>query len=366
MNFLGFTVFFIGLPVLVAAQNLVPNGSFEEYIVCPGSYSRLPGEFRVSSWSSLTTGSPDYFNTCSKGEADVPYNWAGVSEAFDGNGYAGIYTWMSVSKEYREYIHCKLTEPLIRDSLYRVEFRYKLSSYSKFCTDRIGILISDSIGSISNDLPLAIEPTFSFIKDSALTMETGSWEIAAAQYKARGNERFVTIGNFADNASTHFYRIQFRPEQQPMLANSAYYYIDDVRVTPVYGAPVSGEEMPLALEDEPELNTVYVLKDIRFQFNSYALMPVSYAALDRVVDYMRDHPHLSVRLSGHTDDVGPDTFNQKLSAQRAESTAAYLVSRGIVAQRITTAGYGETKPLMSGTTQQARDTNRRVEIEFFR
>src|SRR5688500_14087888 len=213
------------------AQNLVPNGSFEDYTVCPGSYSEHADEFRVKHWRPLTTGSPDYFNTCSEGEAAVPYNWAGVSDAYDGYGYAGIYTWMNLAKDYREYLHCKLTVPLVKDSLYLVEFRYKLSSYSKYATDRIGLLLSDSIKRFPNDQPLGLKPTLSFVKDSALTAETGSWEIATAEYKAKGNEQFLTIGNFHNNAATGNYHIRFRPESQPMLANSAYYYIDDVKVT---------------------------------------------------------------------------------------------------------------------------------------
>src|SRR5688572_7787006 len=108
MHFRRFIFFIAALIILsqqMPAQNLVPNGSFEEYSVCPGSYSRHPAEFRVASWRTLNTGSPDYFNTCSDGEAAVPYNWAGVSDPFDGHGYAGIYTWMQLEKEYREYLH---------------------------------------------------------------------------------------------------------------------------------------------------------------------------------------------------------------------------------------------------------------------
>ena len=133
---MGFIRAYMLLPALMlshflCAQNLVPNGSFENYSSCPGSYSRNPAEFRVDDWRSLTRGSPDYFNSCSEGEAGVPYNWAGVSDAYDGYGYVGIYTYVAI-KDYREYLHTKLTAPLIKDSLYHIQFRYKLSSYSKY------------------------------------------------------------------------------------------------------------------------------------------------------------------------------------------------------------------------------------------
>ena len=354
------------LPTFLSAQNLVPNGGFEDYVVCPGSYSQAPAEFRVPHWRSVTSGSPDYFNSCSNGEADVPYNWAGISDAFEGNGYAGIYTWMSPPKEYREYLHCKLVDPLIRDSLYHVEFRYKLSSYSKYCTDRIGLLISDSLKTSYNDQPLKLEPTFTFVKDSALTMETGSWEIASAEYRAKGNEQFLTIGNFSGNGSTRVYHIRFRPDEQPMLVNSAYYYIDDVKLTPVFPWTAPEKQELLFAGEEPRLNTVYVLENIQFEFNSYALMPVSYSSLDRVVRYLLDHPELSVRLAGHTDNVGSAEYNRVLSSRRAKSAAAYLVAEGISADRVKTHGYGESRPLAPEKGEAAREVNRRVEIEFYR
>jgi outer membrane protein OmpA-like peptidoglycan-associated protein len=114
------------------------------------------------------------------------------------------------------------------------------------------------------------------------------------------------------------------------------------------------------------LNKVYVLKDIRFESNSYALLPVSYDALDSIAFYLHNHPALSVRLSGHTDDLGTEEYNLTLSAQRAESAAAYLKSRGIAGRRITTAGYGKTRPLLEENTEEARRVNRRVEVEFYR
>jgi OmpA-OmpF porin, OOP family len=364
--FLFFTI--VIFPQAVSGQNLVPNGSFEDYTVCPGSYSEHADEFRVRHWRPLTTGSPDYFNACSEGEAAVPYNWAGVSDPYDGYGYAGIYTWMNLAKDYREYLHCKLIEPLVKDSVYQVEFRYKLSSYSKYATDRIGFLLSDSIKRLSYDRPLALKPTFSFVKDSALTAETGSWEIAITEYKAKGNEQFLTIGNFHDNEATGNYHIRFRPESQPMLVNSAYYYVDDVRVSPKFmiGHDDGDGIPPVFTGEDPQLNTLYVLKNIRFEFNSYSLMPVSYADLDKVISYLIANPEISVRLSGHTDAVGNDEYNRLLSINRAKSAAAYLVSKGVDPWRVSTFGYGENNPLFSSETEEAHEINRRVEIEFHR
>lgn len=349
----------------LSAQNLVPNGSFEDYRVCPGSYSQHPLEFRANEWRPFSWGTPDYFNSCSRGGAAVPYNWAGVSDAYDGFGYAGIYVWLGL-KDFREYLHCKLSEPLVRDSSYHISFRYKLSSYSKFSADRIAFLISDSIASPNNDRPLKIPASVEFVKDSALTPETGSWELASTIYKARGGEQFLTIGNFSNNGSTRTYHIQFRPEQEPMLANAAYYYIDDVRVEPQFVSPYPTEPLPSFTGVDPELNTTYVLKNIQFAFNSYLLLAESYFDLDKVLEVLRRNPDLTVELAGHTDDVGEEGYNLELSVNRAKSAAGYLVAKGIARDRIRTVGYGESRPLVQPTTQAARDINRRVEITFHR
>src|SRR5687768_9376265 len=168
------------------AQNLVPNPGFELYRQCPGTHSQAAHEFQVDGWRSATAGTPDYFNTCSGGEASVPHNWAGVSDACEGKGYAGIYAWMNSNTSYREYLQCTLNEPLLTDSTYRISFRFKLSSYSKYSIDRMGLLISDRVPVQKSDDVLRMAPTLSAIRDSALTRSTGLWEKAQMEYRASG------------------------------------------------------------------------------------------------------------------------------------------------------------------------------------
>jgi OmpA-OmpF porin, OOP family len=363
-----FTLFisFFSLGINVIAQNLVPNGGFENHSACPGDYTQDPAEFYVTSWASPSIGTPDYFNACSNGEADVPHNWAGVSDPYEGVGYAGLYMWFANGKNYREYLQVQLSESLITDSLYYLEFHYKLSSYSKYSIDRIGLLVSDSAIRLRNDRVFNIEPTFSIIKDTALTMETGLWEEAKTLYKARGGEKFLLIGNFFDNQTTHHYKIQFRPVPQPMLAHSAYYYIDDVSVVPkhIRDQQQLTQVIPIFEIEEVRPNTNYVLKNINFQFDSYRLIPPSFTELDKVAEYLLRHAELRVQLFGHTDDQGNDRYNLKLSQARAKNVAEYLATVGIQAGRIDHFGYGEAKPLVEGISEEARTLNRRVEIRF--
>jgi OmpA-OmpF porin, OOP family len=348
----------------VISQNLVPNFSFEESRICPGSHSQAIEEFRVNHWQSATRGTPDHFHTCSAGEANVPHNWAGVSDAYDGNGYTGIYLWMDNDNQYREYLQCKLVEPLIKDSSYHIEFHYKLSSYSKYAVDRIGLVLTDSLLSAQHDKVLKLAPTLSIIQDSALTLNTGLWEKAAMEYKAKGGEQFLTIGNFFGNLATGFYEVKFKPFEEVMLARSAYYYIDAVKVIPTY--LIRREELLLPGFTLPDavLNTTYVLKNIQFEFASYKLVPPSFDDLALVAQFLIKNPKVKVQFFGHTDDQGSEQYNQKLSYNRAKSAAGYVESLGIEPDRMEVFGFGKNKPLVSEMTQEARAVNRRVEIRF--
>lgn len=356
--------FFVLSPLIFFGQdfNLVPNPGFEEFSRCPGTYSHRAPEFSALHWSSpATLGTPDHFHACSAGEADVPHNWAGISDAYEGDGFAGIFLWMFTG--YREYIQSALKEPLLRDSLYHIRFRYKLSLYSKYSIDRIGLLLLDSALSVRRADVIAIPPTLAVIQDSALTEYTGLWEEASFEYTARGGERYIVIGNFSDNAETRTCRIRFRDIQELMLANAAYYYIDLVEVIPAYRL---GEIPQLLPEFTPgaEMNITYVLKNIRFEFDQYKLRPISFTELDQVVEYLNKHPAAQVHLYGHTDDVGSESYNERLSINRARSVARYLEHAGIGAHRINTFGYGKARPLLEEKSEYARSVNRRVEIKF--
>jgi OOP family OmpA-OmpF porin len=346
------------------AQNLVPNPGFENFIVCPGSYSQASHEFRVPDWTSANLGTPDYFNACSRGEADVPNNWAGTSDAYEGLGFVGIFLIVNNGYQYQEYLQSKLLEPLLKDSTYHLEFHYKLSSYSRFSVNRIGLLLTDSMIISKADKYLNLKPTLDICKDSALTTETGLWEKASMTYKARGSERYVTIGNFYSNAQTKQYKIKFRPMGNEMLEIGSYYYVDAVKIIPKYILDQQEQLMPEFSVPTAKTNTNYVLRNIQFQLNSYKLIPPSFEELDALAAYLRKNSKLMIQVFGHTDDQGADAYNLKLSENRAATVASYLMQAGVDKSRIERFGFGERQPLMASNSDLARITNRRVEIRF--
>lgn len=106
------------------------------------------------------------------------------------------------------------------------------------------------------------------------------------------------------------------------------------------------------------------LEDIRFEFNSATLTPAATGSLNKVVKALNNQPGASVEVAGHTDSLGNDAYNKRLSDQRANSVRQYLVDNGIAASRITARGYGEEQPVASNDTEAGRAQNRRVELRF--
>lgn len=101
---------------------------------------------------------------------------------------------------------------------------------------------------------------------------------------------------------------------------------------------------------------------ITFAFNSSDVNSQFYPVLDKVAATLSEYNQTTVNVAGHTDSVGSDSYNQRLSEQRASSVASYLQSRGVANQRLQISGYGESRPVDSNETESGRANNRRVEI----
>ncbi|MNP39730.1 Outer membrane protein A precursor [compost metagenome] len=111
-----------------------------------------------------------------------------------------------------------------------------------------------------------------------------------------------------------------------------------------------------------------VVRDLLFAFDSAKLDPADEAKLDTVVSRLKNEaPDAKLTVTGHTDSVGSDAYNQKLSERRAQAVADYLVSSGIPASSIlSVGGAGESQPVADNSTKDGRAMNRRVEIQIDR
>lgn len=104
------------------------------------------------------------------------------------------------------------------------------------------------------------------------------------------------------------------------------------------------------------------LPKIEFEFNSAVLLPESYRTLDKIADVLLHYPSMKLIVEGHTDDVGSDDYNDELSLARAGAVKEYLVQLGVYPDYIRVKGYGKRRPIVYGTTNEARALNRRVEF----
>ncbi len=114
---------------------------------------------------------------------------------------------------------------------------------------------------------------------------------------------------------------------------------------------------------KPAASKVTYAADAFFDFDKATLKPAGKAKLDDLVGKVKGINLEVIIAVGHTDSVGSDVYNQKLSVKRAESVKAYLVSKGIEKNRIYTEGKGEKQPVADNKTNEGRGKNRRVEIE---
>jgi len=118
-----------------------------------------------------------------------------------------------------------------------------------------------------------------------------------------------------------------------------------------------------AARPRPVAQKVTLAADVLFDFDKSVIKPEGRARLDDLVSKIGGVNLEVVIAIGHTDSIGSNAYNQKLSVRRAESVKSYLTSKGVPANRIYTEGKGETQPVASNKTKDGRAKNRRVEIE---
>lgn len=120
----------------------------------------------------------------------------------------------------------------------------------------------------------------------------------------------------------------------------------------------------VVVTEEDKRVVAEAIRNLEFDFGKATIRAKSYASLNRVADLLKTKD-FSLKLAGHTDNVGSDAANLKLSKDRAESVKSYLVSQGANPSRIEATGYGESQPIATNKTASGRQQNRRVEFTLY-
>lgn len=115
-----------------------------------------------------------------------------------------------------------------------------------------------------------------------------------------------------------------------------------------------------------ELPKVYTLDNVFFDTGKSTLRIESYKELNELAEFMKLKKTLKIEIAGHTDNVGDDAANMKLSQERANSCRDYIIKKGVNAERVSAKGYGETQPAATNDTDTGKQKNRRTEVRIIK
>ena len=344
------------LPYFGKTQNLVKNPSFEEYLECPNALGTFSSQ--VKHWSTPTQGSTDYFNACSK-VMSAPENFNGVQYPKSGEAYAGFYFY--APGDYREYIQAELTRTLREGQKYQLTFYVSLAEGSDFAVKDFGVALSYKKLNIDTKKELSKGRLFRTkgnrfqvleINHTDFHEDKSVWLKITTEFTAKGFEKYLILGNLRKNGATR--KVQTKRKE---TKKGAYYYIDMVSLM------TEGDEIGVA--NEILKDTLYVFKNIHFDFDRFQITDEAERELALVHGELLKDKDLKLEIHGHTDNLGNDHYNQMLSEKRAKTIANYFIKAGITANRIKYYGHGANKPLASNDLDSGRAKNRRVEFQVF-
>lgn len=368
-------------PIYLFSQNLIPDSSFIHYRGCPSEFNQF---YLLQHWYRPTEGTPDVFSTCNVASvpppedkkkkkvynpessqiAEVPVNDIGFQYPHSGNSYAGLAAYASINKEYAEYMCVKLIEPLKRGTVYRLRFYISLADKSFYYGSNLQALFLTDNSTLPTKRPIlsynteSLKGTPSLKFDLSTFTDTVNWLMIQGDYEALGNENYLVLGAFNIPACKGKFPAKDKAtgvvtDRKPYT----YYYIDDVSLIKVKD-PVTAT---VAQSIDATVEKPFIIPSLYFDTDKWDILPKSYTSLDSVAAYLKTLVGYRIEVGGHTDDVGSDEHNMKLSENRAKAVADYLISKGVHHSIISSWGYGETAPISTN-----KDLNRRVEIKLVR
>lgn len=365
-------------------RNMVPNSSFESIKACPVTMNQVK---LCERWFPFGTAdpSPDLFHSCAEeGLMSVPSNIFGQQEAHSGGSYIGLIAYLTsksgkgwrVPANHREYAMVQLTKPLVKGNSYYAEMWVSLAENCEFSINSLGMMFTEDLPGFNwMAMDLGYYKPQVQSDPSVLLANVGEWVKVSGTFVANGNELALTIGNFTADKNIQIKKTGRKyafgvdkriPKQlRPMIA---YYFIDDVKVTPVDPNEPIIEVPVVATKEEDdyfgpaEVGKKFVLDHIYFEFDKSVLLQSSFAELDKLIDYMNKNIRIKIEIEGHTDNIGSYDYNAKLSNERAKAVADYLIQKGVNEFRVDHRGYGSTQPRVSNATPEGRAQNRRVEF----
>ena len=367
INTMRFALLFIFfLPLTVFSQNLLVNAGFEEENIC--------SEYQVNcapeGWIYTVPSFIYYFK-----DANL---------AHSGQRFIALIAGHTNKPYYRTFVRSRLLCALQKDKTYRLEF-YVKSVHPVL--DSIGVYFSDYDFLFEKQPPQKIVPSL-YLNSSAsrLTKNDTGWQKISLNYRANGNEIFLTLGKFGKEGISG-------PTGVPTERNF-FVLFDDVSLTPmdvnerlcadwqkaredIYAQNERHEYLerymsvyknkpPVTPKGSPTITLkidTLTIPDVFFATNSYSLNAQAISLLDSFLLTINKYQLDSLNVHGHTDSRGTETLNKELSWRRANSVASYLQTK--VPGKINSLGFGSDIPVADNRTAEGRSKNRRVEIYLY-
>ena len=211
----------------------------------------------------------------------------------------------------------------------------------------------ESVGS-TQYVTLALRPRPIF-RVRVYNAETGQVVPATVQILKEDTVQAYALATDSINGSAT-QRLEEGPQYKLHIAQMGYDTVNTIIAN-------IGDSMNIALSPIKK-GEVFIVKNLHFATNKTRILKTSEEALNDLFMYLDRNPQVRIKIIGHTDNVGKDEANQKLSDGRANEVMKDLIERGITAERIEAEGRGETQPIDTNDTEEGRQNNRRVEIEI--
>lgn len=353
----------------IQAQNLVRNGSFEELGNLPvrpninNSYEYEPNsgykpfQKNLKYWYGATTTTPDLRITDKQQYENCKKRFPDCDKARTGHHSVGFITYMSNVKTgtYREYLQSKLKDIIKPNVKTYIEFWIRKERQASLVSNNVGLHFSYHPIKEKSHSPLDVLPQFNV--DKIINKTTSNWIKIEGHFIPEQPYRYVSIGNFYTNEQTDVIKYDAYTGNTN-VPPYAYYLIDDIRIWQEGDMP----ETPVFKDKKVTNNEPIPLRHITFETNSATLKNTSYEELDKLYDFLINYPEVHIALHGHTDNVGQEEDNFRLSTARARRVYDFLITKNIAAERLRYVGFGETKPTASNEVATGRQKNRRVEF----
>tara|TARA_Y100000385_G_scaffold288846_2_gene356573 strand:+ start:869 stop:2035 length:1167 start_codon:yes stop_codon:yes gene_type:complete len=363
-------------------DNLVPNGSFENSDLRKLKSQGQLEEF-TEDWFSATEASLDLYAEGMKSEkVNIPNNIYGKQEATDGVCYAGFRAFSKDPKLPRTYFEVELSTELEKNQLYCVSFDVSLSDLSRYGVNGVGAFLSDRKIEQGNTGSLNRTASVLHKADKVMSLQDG-WETICGTFIGTGEEEYLVIGGFHKDSDVEDEKMKKPSGVLGVVKNQAYYYLDNVRVTPVEAK----SQCACSAADEVRTDLVYgssvMLSESMTPDEIVSISAVYYAFLKRrptgagastvakLAEILKANPSWKLRVVGHSDE---DEYNEGkinpryrgLGEKRADQLIVKFGEMGIGVSRLVVDTMENSDPASTRDTDISRAQNRRVTFELIK